>query len=209
MLKPDEFFHIVIAIIVSAFVLSFLQGSEKFLVYLFYSFLIIFAAVSLKKLAAYYFETDIRHKTWHWQRFWFAPSSYFKIPIPVGILLPVVLSLLSLGYAQWLAFLQFDSKPLKEKSSKRHYGARFSELVERHLAFIATAGIFGSIILAIVASIIGAGDLAKISIYYAFFNMLPISHLDGTKIFFWSWRLWLFVLALLIASWILLVIPFG
>ena len=68
MLKPDEFFHIVIAIIVSAFVLSFLQGSEKFLTSLFYSFLIIFAAVFLKKLAAYYFETDIRHKTWHFLR---------------------------------------------------------------------------------------------------------------------------------------------
>ena len=207
MLKPQELFHVIIAILVFAFVISFTQGANAFLLALLYSFLIIIINVEAKKAAAYYYETDIRIKTWHFQRYGFFPSSYFTIPIPIGIILPVLLSIVSLGYAKWLAFLQFDSMPLKQKAAKRHYGDRFSELVEKHLAFIAAAGIFGNIILAIVFALFNLGDLARLSIYYGLFNMLPVSQLDGTKIFFWSWRLWLFMLALLVISWLFL-IPF-
>ena len=208
MLKLQEIPHILIAIIVFAFVLSLEKGLNVFALSLIYAFLIIIINVEAKKLAAYYFETDIRIKTWHFQRYGFFPSSYFKLPIPIGIILPALLSIVSLGYAKWMAFLQFDSKPLKEKAVKRHYGSRFSELVEKHLAYIAAGGIFGNIILAVIAALFNLGDLARLSIYYGIFNMLPISQLDGSKIFFWSWRLWLFMLALLVVSLLLLVIPF-
>ena len=209
MLKLQEIPHILIAIIVFAFVLSLEKGLNVFALSLIYAFLIIIINVEAKKLAAYYFETDIRIKTWHFQRYGFFPSSYFKLPIPIGIILPALLSIVSLGYAKWMAFLQFDSKPLKEKAVKRHYGSRFSELVEKHLAYIAAGGIFGNIILAVIAALFNLGDLARLSIYYGIFNMLPISQLDGSKIFFWSWRFWLFMLALLLVSLLLLVIPFG
>lgn len=208
MLKPQEIFHVIIAILVFAFAISFTQGAGAFLLALFSSFLIIIINAEAKKLAAYYFEIDIRIKTWHFQRYGFFPSSYFTIPIPIGIILPVLISIVSLGYAKWMAFLQFDSRPLKEKAAKKHYGDRFSELVEKHIAFIAASGILGNIILAIISAIFNLGDLARLSIYYGFFNMLPISQLDGSKIFFWSWRLWLFMLALLVVSWLLLVVPF-
>ena len=209
MLKPQELFHIIIAIIVFGFVMSFTQDTEAFIWALVLSLAIIGINILAKKAAAYYFETDIRIKTWHFQRYGFFPPSYFVTPIPIGIILPVLLSIVSLGYVSWMAFLQFDSRPLKEKAAKRHYGTRFSELVEKHLAFIAAAGIFGNIILAIIASLFNLTDLARLSIYYGIFNMLPISQLDGTKVFFWSWRFWLFVLFLLIASLLLLLIPFG
>ncbi|MBI2046775.1 hypothetical protein HYT26_01265 [Candidatus Pacearchaeota archaeon] len=207
MLKPQELFHVIIAILVFAFVISFTQGAKAFIWALLYSFLIIIINVEAKKAAAYYYETGIRIKTWHFQRYGVFPSSYFTTQIPIGIILPVLLSIVSLGYAKWMAFLQFDSMPLKQKAAKRHYGDRFSELVEKHLAFIAAFGILGNIILAIVFALFNLGDLARLSIYYGLFNILPVSQLDGTKIFFWSWRLWLFMLALLVASWLFL-IPF-
>src|SRR3989344_8957359 len=153
MLKPQELFHVLLAIIVFAFVISFTQGANAFLLALLYSFLIIIINVEAKKAAAYYYETDIRVKTWHFQRYGFFPSSYFATPIPIGIILPMLISIVSLGYAKWMAFLQFDSRPLKEKAAKRHYGGRFSELVEKHLAYIAACGIFGNIILAVIAAV--------------------------------------------------------
>lgn len=208
MLKPQEIFHIAIAILVFAFAISFTQGAEAFLLALFPSFLIIIINAEAKKLAAYYFETDIKIRTWHFQRYWVFPSSYFTTPIPIGIILPVLLSIVSLGYAKWMAFLQFDSRPLKHKAAKKHYGDRFSELVEKHIAFIAASGILANVILAFILALFNLGDLARLSIYYGFFNMLPVSQLDGSKIFFWSWRLWLFMLALLVVSWLLLVVPF-
>lgn len=209
MLKPHELFHILIAIIVLAFVISFARGAEAFLLALLLSLLIIGVNILAKKAAAHYFETSIRIKTWHFQRYGFFPPSYFTTPIPIGIILPVLVSIVSLGYAKWMAFLQFDSMPLKEKAAKKHYGGRFSELVEKHLAYIAAWGIFGNIILAVIAALFNLNDLARLSIYYGIFNIIPISQLDGTKIFFWSWRFWLFMLGLLIVSLLLVIIPFA
>ena len=208
MLKPQELFHVLLAIIVFAFVISFTQGVNAFILALVLSLLIIGMNILAKKAAAHYFETGIRIKTWHFQRYGFFPSSYFATPIPIGIILPMLISIVSLGYAKWMAFLQFDSRPLKEKAAKRHYDTRFSELVEKHLACIATLGIFGNILLAVIAALFNLNDLARLSIYYGIFNMLPISQLDGSKIFFWSWRLWLFVLALIVTSFLVLILPF-
>jgi Zn-dependent protease len=44
----------------------------------------------------------------------------------------------------------------------------------------------------------GFSEFSRLSIYFAFFNMIPISDLDGNKIFFGSLILWSFLAALVL-----------
>ncbi|MFH1612733.1 MAG: hypothetical protein ABIB46_03245, partial [bacterium] len=61
------------------------------------------------------------------------------------------------------------------------------------IAYIAAAGIFVNLLFAFLAYLIGFSEFAKLSIWFAFFNMIPISNLDGNKIFFGSKVLWSFL----------------
>jgi len=71
-------------------------------------------------------------------------------------------------------------------------------MTEEHIGWIAAAGIAANLLFAVVGYLIGFSELARISIYFAFFNMLPLSDLDGNKIFFGSRILWSFLAALVL-----------
>ena len=45
----------------------------------------------------------------------------------------------------------------------------------------------------IISYLLGYPDFARLNLYLAFFNMIPISDLDGNKIFFGSIVLWSFL----------------
>ncbi|MBL7059296.1 hypothetical protein ISS08_02490, partial [Candidatus Pacearchaeota archaeon] len=89
-----------------------------------------------------------------------------------------------------------DVKAKVYRAAKRHGLYSFSEMTEYHLGLIAASGIFINLILAIIGYVIGFPLFAKLNIYYALFNMIPISDLDGNKIFFGSLVLWSFLAAL-------------
>ena len=71
-------------------------------------------------------------------------------------------------------------------------------MTEYHLGLIAAAGIIANLIFAIVAYFANFTDFAMISVFYAFFNIIPISKLDGNKIFFGSLILWSFLASLIL-----------
>ena len=95
-----------------------------------------------------------------------------------------------------MASLVFDVKAKAYHAAKRHGIYSFSEMTEEHIGRIAAAGIFVNLVLAIAFYFIG-GDFgtlfAKLNILFAFFNMIPISDLDGNKIFFGNLVLWSFL----------------
>ena len=66
-------------------------------------------------------------------------------------------------------------------------------MTERHIGLIAAAGIAMNLIAAIIGYIINQPEFAKLNIYFAFFNMLPLSDLDGNKILFGNKVLWSFL----------------
>lgn len=189
MLNGKEILSLLIAMIIFAFVVSFPDLNNFALMFLF-GFIIIFIYVLTKKLVAYYLETDIEMKIWSFQRYGLYERSYFKKPIPIGIILPFILTILSFGYIDWIALLQTDEKASKYRVAKRHDFYSFSELTEWHIGLIAASGIIASLILAIIAYLINQPILGKFAIFYASFNMIPIGKLDGTKIFFGSKILW-------------------
>jgi len=52
-----------------------------------------------------------------------------------------------------------------------------------------------SLVLLFVYPITFLSDLSQISFFLAFFNLLPIHPLDGSKIIIWNMKIWLIVLA--------------
>jgi len=214
MFKLKEALHIIIAAILFAFVISFLSGLDAFLISLLVAFIILAVNILAKKITAHYLETEIEHKIWHFQRYGFYDRSYFRKPIPAGILLPFIAVWLSYpyGFLKVLTFLQFDPKASSARVAKRHGLYRYSELTEFHIAAIAASGIFATLILAVISYFFGGYadwilTLTSFSVYYSLWNLIPISQLDGCKLFFGSLRLWIFLvfLSLIALGFILLV----
>jgi len=153
-------------------------------------FIIISINVITKKLTARYLDTSIEIKSWQFKRIWFKSAWYFKKKFPAGVFFPLISTFFSLGYFVWMAVLTFDPSPLSSRVTKRHGLYRFSELTERHIAFIAAAGVSVSLLSSIIFYFVGFSELAKFSIYFACWNLVPLGDLDGSKILFGGRILW-------------------
>ena len=97
-----------------------------------------------------------------------------------------------------MASLVFEVKPKSYRAAKRHGLYTFSEMTEEHMGYIAAAGIFATLVFAVIGYLLGFTEFSKLSIYYALFNMFPISSLDGNKIFFGNIVLWSFLASLVV-----------
>jgi len=196
MINKKEIVAIILSTLILAFIISVLNIKELFFMSLLFVFLVILINVIAKKIAAFYADSEIEVKMWEVERYGFKPNRHFKKPIPAGILFPLILSGLTLGYFRWLASLVFDVKAKTYRAAKRHGLYAFTEMTEFHIGLIAAAGIFANLIFAIIGYLINLPEFSRINIYYAFFNLLPLSDLDGNKIFFGSIILWSFLAAL-------------
>ena len=208
-MKINEVFNIKEALNVAAaiIILTIVIGLESMLrldynaimLSILFSLIIIITAVYSKKLMARMLDSDVEHEIWSVKRimflmpkkfhFGFKPHQHFKKPLPMGIILPLLVSAISLGTIKIMALLTYETKALKRRAAKRFGFYSFTEMTEFHNALIGAAGIVGILILAIVAYFIPIPEfeyLARIASFYAFFNMLPISKLDGSQIFFGS-----------------------
>lgn len=197
MKKVNEFIQIAIVIIVLAFSVSLIKLSLiNFLIALIF-FAIIFAVnIGAKKAMAYYLQSSVETKIWQFQRYGFKEKQHLNSPVSIGLILPVIISLISLGNFYWLAATQSEITAKKSRIIKKHDFYSFSEMTEWHIGIIPAAGIFACLILAFIAYFLNQGELGRLAIFFACFNMLPLGNLDGTKIFFGSIILW-FVLAAL------------
>jgi len=213
MLNRKEITTIIILTIILAFVISLVETLELFLYALLSVFLIFMINIATKKVVSFYFDTEIEIKLWEIKRvglFYFIgmipvttphPSHKLKRPFPMGAFLPLIIKVLSVGYLNWMACFVFDVKSKIYKAAKRHGLYTFSEISEFHLGLIAAAGILANLLFAIIGYFIGLPEqmnFVKLSIWFAFFNMLPISDLDGNKIFFGNLTLWSFLASIVL-----------
>ncbi len=194
-----------IAIILMALIIGFTNKEfmlEKFAWGLLISLLIIFTAILSKKVTAKKLDTSIEIKPWTFQRYGFTRSSHFKNPVSIGLILPLILAFLSNGQIKFLAFLEFQTKALPSKVTKRYGLKRYANVLEWDDALIGFYSMAGVLLLGIIASFFSPvffKDLAKYSLIYALSNLIPISSLEGTRIFFGSRPLYIF-------SWTILVL---
>ncbi|MBU4069739.1 MAG: hypothetical protein KJ646_02045 [Nanoarchaeota archaeon] len=196
MIDKKEFASIIVISIILAFTLSLVQTWKIFLYTLLSIFLIILINILAKKITSYYLDSEIKIKIWEIKRFGFKAHYHLKRAFPAGAFFPVIFTAFSSGYFNWMACLIFDVKTRIYKAAKRHGLYSFSEIPEYHIGLIAASGIGINLFCAIIAYLIGFQEFAKLSIYYAFFNILPLSDLDGNKIFFGSLVMWSFLASL-------------
>jgi hypothetical protein len=200
-IKKSEIASIIIITIIIAFVVTLAETTQKLL----YGILVFFIIISInflgKKLSAYYYDTEIKIKLWELQRYWFRAHDHFHRPFPIGIIFPFITTAFTLGLVNWMACLTFDVKKSIFKAAKRHdkYDYNFSEVTEWQTGLIAIGGLLANFITAIIAIKIGYIEFAKLSIYFMFYNIIPFSDLDGTKIYFADSKLWI-ISAIIILS---------
>jgi len=201
MLNRKEIITITILALILGFVISLVETTELFLYSLLSVFLIFMINVTTKKIVSFYFDTEIEIKLWEIKRYGWTAGQHFKKALPAGVFLPLIVKVLSAGYLNFMACFVFDAKSKIYKAAKRHGLYTFSEISEFHLGLIAAAGILANIIFAIIGYFIGFPEqmnFVKLSIWFAFFNMLPISDLDGNKIFFGNLVLWSFLASIVL-----------
>ncbi len=202
MAKGKEIAIIVLVTIITAFSIALTSSLSLnlrfFLIALISVFLILVINTLVKKATAYFLESEIEIKLWEIKRYGFKTGDKFKNAFPIGAILPLISKVFffALNGFVWMASLVFDVKAKSYRAAKRHGIYSFSEMTEEHVGRIAAAGILINLFLAFIFYIIG-GEFgivfAKLNIWFAFFNMIPISDLDGNKIFFGNLVLWSFL----------------
>jgi len=170
------------------------------------SFLIIISLnIIAKKIAAYYYESNIKTRFWSWYQYGLRKDFHFKKPVPM-LWLPPILAFFTKGFFLWLGILEFDVTPRIERISRRHDLYKFTEMSEWHIALITTAGIVMTLILSIIGYVAGFETFAKLAVYYAVWSIIPIGNMDGSKVLFGSKILWLTLLIILMISLSLVII---
>lgn len=211
-MNSKEILHLLIAVLVASLVIAFpslIVSNWKVVPLAFLcGFLIIALTTLAKKLMAYSLDTNVEHSLWGFSQWGFLKQQHFKNEIPLGIFLPIFsaifLSLFALERIFVLTLLTYEATALKVRAAKRFGYYSYTSLSEWHNALIGASGIIAALLLSLVTYFLPLGTslISKAAAYYAFFNLFPVSKLDGTQIFFGSRVLWtiLFVIAFIFVA---------
>jgi len=205
MINKKEIILSLLVILIISFTISLLEDWDAFLTILLSIFIVIGTNIFIKKILAHYLDSEIEIKLWEIRRFGFKRGHHFKRPLPAGVFFPIISKIFLFPFKNfiWMASLVFDIKPKVYRTAKRHGLYSFSEITEGQIGIIAAAGITINLALATIGYFLGFPIFAQLNIYYAFFNMLPISNLDGNKIFFGNIVLWSFLASLTLIGFLL------
>lgn len=200
MINKKEILIISISILTLAVASILMVSSAAFLYVLVAVFFVVGLNLLAKKIASHYLDSEIKIKLWEVERYGFKAHQHFKKPFPMGIFLPLFTSAITFGQFIWMSPLTFEIRSKTYRAAKRHGLYSFTEMTENHIGLIAAAGIATNLFFAFLGYLINIPIFSKINIYYAFFNMIPLSNLDGNKIFFGNNVLWSFLAAITLVA---------
>lgn len=205
--------HLLISILVLTIIFGFDDGAKTFVLQnwvLNFIKILIFAAIAIlfRELVVKFFarrhDATSEYELWSIKRMGF--NKKLEKGLPLGLIISLLLTLASVGR---FFFTAIGIHKLTEYKSSRE-GRKFATLNYFEEAQIASTSILSSLFLAVVGLIIGnifdfnMTYFVNINFFIALFNMLPISNLDGAKIFFGSIILYIFVAIFLIVSFVLI-----
>ncbi len=205
MLNRKEISAMFVVVIILAFTISLISSINAFLMTFLAISLVILANILTKKIIAYYLDSEIDVKLWEIKKYGILgalsrvhPSRNFKKPFPAGVFLPIIFTGLSFGALTWMGSLVFEVKPKIYHAAKKHGLYAYSEMTEFQIGLIAISGIITNLFFAVIGYMINFPEFSRLNIYYAFFNMIPLSDLDGNKIFFGNMYAWIFLTAIVL-----------
>lgn len=211
MFTKKELVWIIVMIMVYEFIIIFPSSNTLNPLILLVPVIILLTSLVSKKIAAGFFNIKIEHKVWEFQRWGYYRRSQFKKPLQIGLILPFALSILTLGIVRMFTFFQFEVENVPETRILKQRGLkRKEEINESDIAFTAAWGFLSLLILALIGALPGIREilpqLSEYSIYYGFWNLIPVSKLDGSKLFFGSILTWTFLAVLYAIALILVII---
>lgn len=207
MIDKKELIWIIIAIIIFEFIVFFPNSNTITLKLLLVPILVILTNVVVKKYVSQFYSIKIEHKIFEFQRYGWEKKAHYKKPFPIGLILPFILTILSYGFLKPLTLLQFEMKNIPEKRILRRRGHyRKMEINETDPAMTCAYGFYALFVLAIIATQFNYLELAKYSIFYGFWNLIPFGNLDGNKLFFGSFLNWMILAIIFILSLILVLV---
>lgn len=210
-----EIRHFILTILIVTFVFAFDDKRATFeLSYWLSNFFRVMLAVAVivlvhymgHKFAARHYNVIAEHRVWGIGRYSFVTKAYFKKikSFPLGAVLAIIISFLSNGK---FFFTAVESINLRVEEHKR-LGRRWLKLTELETARIALAGPFANILFAFLIQLFNSSgmfdQLVLMNCVYAIYHMIPISQLDGTKVFFGSIILYVFGVVFIAMSFLLL-----
>ncbi|MDP1696096.1 MAG: hypothetical protein Q8L29_04235 [archaeon] len=207
-----EFKHVLAVILVLTIVISFssiLDNNWEFLApALLFSAIIIVVHVFSKKIGAHLLDADVEHEIWSFSEYGLMPHQHFKKSLPYGLIIPLFFAIFTLGKIKVMTFLTYETRALKVRAAKRFGYYSYAEMTDWHNGLIGTAGIISILLLSAISYFSGFEFLARMSAFYAFFNMIPLGKIDGSQIFFGSKILWttLAAVTLIFAAYALLLV---
>jgi len=139
-----------------------------------------------QKISAAVYDASTEVSIWKLEQFGWYERSHFKQAFPAGIFIPIIFLFATMGYVKLLMLTSFD---IISSASKKRV---FAKITEMQLAIIALSGSIANVLLAFIAFILGYQDFALMNLAFVFFSLIPISSMDGAKIFFGSRLLWVF-----------------
>jgi len=150
------------------------------------------------KITARRYGGETEHKIWGIKRYWFAKHTISKKPIPIGSIIAVIITFASKGLFYFTAIESYDITQEK----KRRIGRKWMNIREFEHALIAFAGPAASMLFALILQAFNPTGILSLfitmNVTYALYHMLPISSLDGCKIFFSAKHFYVFTAILLI-----------
>ena len=212
MIRAKEIFYFLVASIVVGYLFAFKQlltgNLSSWLIYSILAFIMIILNALACEIAVSRFGCDAEYRLWGTRNIsWTVKKLFrhlrekerFKKEVPLWLIVPLVCIFVTLGLVKWLAVLVFEAVPVHLSRMKK--GRLYAELTEWDLALIASLGPLINVLIAIVSKFISgrlaSGNLFEIfavmNIWYAFFNLLPLSDFNGAKIFYGSKILWAFL----------------
>jgi hypothetical protein len=203
MLNKKEIFLISLTIIIFAFLMnisaSLIEDWQTFLFTLISFSIIVLGNIFAKKIMAFHLDSEIEMQLWETGKFPLVSSKASK-PFPMGAVLPIITKIIFFPFNTffWMASMVFEVKPRIFRGARRHGLYTFSDITEYHIGLIAASGIAINLIFSIIGYFLGFPLFSRLNMYYAFFNMIPLSELDGNKIFFGSKLLWSFLASLIL-----------
>ena len=165
--------------------------------------LIVLVNILSKKAAAYFLEVDAESSIWGWQQYWFAERHKFPKPVPIGILLPIFVLVYSYGLVKWLGILETNFKEKITKTARKRKAWSYPSLRDFDVALICFAGLAAEIVLAFIFISVNP-EISKLTMFYAFFNLIPFGRLDGLKLAMSNILLYITAVIIFLASSVLL-----
>jgi len=190
-MKEREWADVLIAVLLLFIVAglpSIVTGELFFMLQIFVaSFIIVILPVLMRKAFAYSLDASAQHKIWHFYRFGIYPKQHFNKPLPFGIIVPLFfafLGMLANFSIMVFTFLTYETRALKHRAAKRFGHYSYTEVTDWHNALIGASAIVTLLVISLIGYLGDFEVLAKLAAYYAFWNIIPFSDLDGTQIYF-------------------------